>query len=141
MPSKRAVQCPVCGTLVEQPAAYCRCGQSLLKEIVAGQVQPLPTPPRTITRPEQSNRDNYAVAGFVLGICSVGFPFLGPLSIPCGLVGLPLSIMGLKSRNRGLAVAGIVLSSICVVLIVLALCFVGVLLSVFKLADTPTFGR
>lgn len=57
-----------------------------------------------------------AVAGFVLGIVSTVFAFipcLGLIAPVTGIVGLILSILGRKSVTRhGLAITGIVLSSI-----------------------------
>ena len=61
-------------------------------------------------------RTGPAIAGFILGIvsiCSCCVPFL---TIPLGLLGLILSILGLQSMYRGLAIAGIVLNTISLVL-------------------------
>ena len=74
-----------------------------------------------------------AIAGFVLGIlgtCSCCIPLI---NIPLGIVGLILSILGIKSRYRGLAIAGVVLSSIAIVLGILTV------LAIIVSSDTYTY--
>jgi len=54
-----------------------------------------------------------AIASLVLGICSMpAVCCCGLFGVPISVVGLILGIIGLKSQSRGLAVAGVVLSSI-----------------------------
>jgi hypothetical protein len=74
------------------------------------------------------------VAGMVLGIIAIVFifvPFVGIIvTVPCMLVGLPLSIVGLvQGRNTGtgvgMAVAGMVCNLIAIVIFVLALIVFG----------------
>ena len=77
------------------------------------------------------------IAGMVLGIIAVilvWIPFVGLISIPMVLIGLPLSFFGFqKSRkNRegvGIAVAGLTTNLIALGAIVLWLLFVGSLVS------------
>ena len=57
-----------------------------------------------------------AIAGFVLGIIGICSCCVPIISIPLGIIGLILSILGIKSRYQGLAIAGVVLSSISIVL-------------------------
>ncbi len=57
-------------------------------------------------------RSGCAIASLVLGLCSVFlwlFPFLG---LPATIIGLVMGILGRNSQNRGMSIAGIVLSSI-----------------------------
>jgi hypothetical protein len=73
-------------------------------------------PPMAVETPWQPPRPSHsglAVASLVLGILSL------PLSCCCGVFSFPLAvgglatgILGLRSEDRGLAIAGIVLSSI-----------------------------
>ena len=90
------------------------------------------------------DRTGFAIAGLVLSFISVvliilimTIPFLilliRPLFIAfCGLVGLILSIVGLKSqRRRGAAIAGIVLST----LIMCGMVFVQVVFLSVTVAD------
>jgi len=76
--------------------------------------------------------EGYAIAGMVLGICSLAVPILGPLSIPCSLVGLPLSVIGLKSRYRGMALAGVICSSVGLVFFIVAVVFGVILIGFFS---------
>ena len=71
------------------------------------------------------NTDNFALAGLILGISSlVGewIPYVSILAIPAGIVGIVLSVKGLKSNTkRGMAIGGLVCSIVLLVLFVLVL--------------------
>lgn len=71
------------------------------------------------------NTDNFALAGLILGISSlVGewIPYLSILTIPAAIVGIVLSVKGLKSNTkRGMAIGGLVCSIVALALYVLAL--------------------
>ncbi|WP_296727192.1 DUF4190 domain-containing protein [Ruminococcus sp.] len=56
--------------------------------------------------------DGKAIASLVLGLCNLLGWCLPIIGIPCGIVGLVMGIKGLKSSKKGMAIAGIVLSSI-----------------------------
>ena len=70
-----------------------------------------------------------SIAGMVLGIVAVTLgwiPIIGIVSIPLVLVGMPLSVLGLRQNlNRGsgigMAVAGIATNSIAILFIILYL--------------------
>jgi hypothetical protein len=69
-----------------------------------------------------------AVAGFVLGICSLVLFFANFLDIPVVVLGLIFSILGLRATRqgkgqRGLALAGLVLSSVAAVVVIVFLIF------------------
>ena len=59
--------------------------------------------------------DGFSVASLVLGI--VGLVFFGGLVIP-GILGFVFGIIGIKSEKRGMAIAGIVLNSIQIFIII-----------------------
>ena len=70
---------------------------------------------------QQPPRNGLGTAGFVLGLIGLIFspiPFVGVIAWPLVIVGLILSLLGLakarkgEATNKGLAVAGIVLSAI-----------------------------
>ena len=120
--------CPNCGAEYMEGAAVClRCGAALpAQPPVQAPVQPaapqyqqfqpavpprvmLP-PPAQYVRPQRPFcwRDSFTVLGFVSSV--VGYFFASVLLLPLGLIA---SIVGFRSdRNRGLAVAGIVISAI-----------------------------
>ena len=77
------------------------------------------------------------IAGMVLGIIALvlaWIPFVGIISIPMVMVGLPLSFIGFRrSRRRGngvgMAIAGLATNLIALSVIVLWLVFFGSLLT------------
>ena len=68
-----------------------------------------------------------SIAGMVLGIVAVTLawiPFIGIVSIPLVLVGMPLSIIGLIRRRQrgasmGMAMAGIATNSVALLFIIM----------------------
>jgi len=74
--------------------------------------------------PQQDN--GLAVAGMVLGIVSLVLICLWPVSLPCAIVGLCLSVVG-KNKARetnsggGMAITGLVLSCVTLALLVILL--------------------
>ena len=77
------------------------------------------------------------IAGMVLGIIAVvlvWIPFVGIISIPMVLVGLPLSFFGLRTSRKsrqgvGIAIAGLTTNLIALAVIILWILFVGSLLT------------
>ena len=75
-----------------------------------------------------SNNRGFAIASLVLGIISL----CGSVSFWCGgllgLIGIVLGALGINSRNRSMAIAGIVLSAIGLILaLVFRVVFRGIL--------------
>jgi hypothetical protein len=61
--------------------------------------------------PQKNSKDGLAIAGMVVGIVSVPCICFGWVAIIIGIVGLILSILGLKSPNKkGMAIAGLICS-------------------------------
>jgi len=85
------VFCPSCGAIINKEAVICpKCGV------------------------EQNNstdktKNGFAIASLVLGI--VGLLFGGILMIP-GILGFIFSFLGLKSKKKRMATAGIILNSL-----------------------------
>ena len=73
--------------------------------------------PQMYTAQPQKNQSGYAVASLILGICGLSF-FVCGFGIICGIVGLILGIVSLAKKydNKGMAVAGIILSALSVIL-------------------------
>ena len=77
------------------------------------------------------------IAGMVLGIIAVilvWIPFIGLISIPIVLVGLPLSFFGFRKSRKsrqgvGIAVAGLTTNLVAFGVIILWILFVGSLLT------------
>ena len=76
-----------------------------------------------VTQTPAPKTNGFAVAGFVLGICSILFGWLCCFNIT-SVLGLVFSIIGLcqiggkKGSGKGLAVAGLVLSILSILLLV-----------------------
>ena len=107
------LQCPQCGTFNPQTTAVCQCGHAFYPRA------PMYLPPRPFKPPTlEERRASCATGGMVLGICSLfaGFAgFYGPL---CVLIGMILSIAGLKSEgHRRRAIIGLVCSGIGLVIL------------------------
>ena len=82
------------------------------------QAPPPPPPPGTYGAPVPGQTNGLAIAGMVMGIASVVLFFLTWPATIVAIVGLILSLVGLSKSNqlgglgRGMAIAGVVTSSI-----------------------------
>ena len=76
---------------------------------------PAPTPVPAPT----GNRQGLAIASLVLGIVNLCAWLLPICGGPLALVGIVLGILGLNSSRRGMAIAGIVISGIALLLVIL----------------------
>ena len=90
---------------------------------------PTPMYPTTPAAPPQGN--GLAVAGMVLGIVSLALFCVYWLAIPCAIVGLILSIIGLKKskvvgKGRGMALAGVITSIVALGLAILIIILIAV---------------
>jgi len=92
-----------------------------------------PSPP--VSRPEvvfpgshQPNRQGTAIASLIIGIVNLLGWCLPICGIPLAIGGIITGVLGLKSTRRGLAIAGIILSSITLFLSIINAIF-GVLLA------------
>ena len=73
-------------------------------------------PPVPYQTPPLKDDSGKAIAGFVLGLVGMLGWCIPLCGLPLTIVGLILSIKGLKSRQRGMAIAGVILCSIGIVL-------------------------
>ena len=133
--------CPSCGAQVAQQAAQVQpdtqttaqtaqpetAAQAAVAPVTnttentAGAQESLHAP--VVTQAPAPKTNGFAVAGFVLGICSILFGWLCCFNIT-SVLGLVFSIIGLcqiggkKGSGKGLAVAGLVLSILSILLLV-----------------------
>ncbi|GKU78166.1 DUF4190 domain-containing protein [Paenibacillus sp. L3-i20] len=97
------------------------------------QFQPYPYPPKT---------NGKAIAGLVLGICSLVIPYIGFLP---GIVGFILSILSLKEikksneQGRGLAIAGLVTSIIGSLLWIVIVVIFVIIVIFAATVDSPSY--
>ena len=104
--------CQKCGTQLGENNVCPNCGTR-----VSGSVYSKPLQDRTYTNPNAGRFSGKSIAGFVLAL--VGLLLL---PIPCGILGMIFSGLGMKEtdtyysydafRGRGLAIAGLVISSV-----------------------------
>lgn len=90
-------------------------------------VPPVPpsSPYNYTPQPEQqkSGKDTLALLGMIFGIVSVVFCCMNLLDLPFAIAGVILSILGLKSlRRKGMAIAGVICSSIATILCIIIFC-------------------
>ncbi|MBR2591581.1 MAG: zinc-ribbon domain-containing protein [Oscillospiraceae bacterium] len=127
--------CQICGTNNPDNAIYCAsCGTRLPQNNARAYAQHTYTAPseysysaeysnpdarwRASVKPGDPSRNWAGVTGFIMGILSVvGAPLGSLLALP----GLIISIIGRKSQQRGLAIAGIVTSILGLVIVALLL--------------------
>jgi hypothetical protein len=72
-----------------------------------------------------------AIAGMVLAICAVVVSWLPGVNFVCWLLGLIFSIVGLRNANRGapyrgMAIAGLVISLVGIVSIIILVVIIGI---------------
>lgn len=105
-------KCSVCGVLNEDHAEKCEvCGVLFPTETIPKQELPktVPVSPIQVPKPEkkESLAEKQALAGFLLSIGGL----LCFFALPFQLIGLCLSVAGIKSQNRKLlSVTGIIFS-------------------------------
>lgn len=78
----------------------------------------------------KKNKKGFCIASMVLGIVALVFFCLWYISIPCGILAIIFGILGLKSVNRGMAIAGLVTGSIGLIISTLII----IILFIFGLA-------
>ncbi len=94
--------CKNCGTELKPDASFCKqCGQKIVMQRN-----------ESIFGIGDTTKNAKATTGLVLGIIGLIAWFIPVIGAPITIIGLIFSIRGLKSLKRGVAIAGIILSSI-----------------------------
>ncbi len=71
-----------------------------------------------------------AITALILGIASIVFCWVWWLSIPAGVVGLVLGIIGLrKGQPRGMALTGVILSAIGIVIAIILIIVIAAIVA------------
>ncbi len=121
--------CKYCGSSYEENDKFCPiCGRSTTGELEP--VAEIPVyQPQVNTQADmqetiKNSKNSIAITSFVLGMLNfVGLGFLG-----VNLASIILGIFGLKSNRKGFAIAGIIISIICMLFTILATILFVVLL-------------
>lgn len=140
--------CSKCGTEVSDGYAFCsNCGAELAEKNNASEINNSVAPQQqnqavqpTLPLQYQENYNNtqpqtqnakfngMSIAGFILSLCAF---LTDEAGIICAILGLVFSIIGLASKNqfkskgKGFAIAGLVISGIYFLMILCALMFIG----------------
>lgn len=64
------------------------------------------------TQEPKKDKKGFCIASMVLGIVALVFFCVWYISIPCGILAVTFGILGVKSMNKGMAIAGLVTGSI-----------------------------
>ena len=64
----------------------------------------------------------FAIAALILGIASIVLCCTG-INVLTGIAAIVFGILGLKSRSRGMAIAGLVLGGICLLMTIIGIIF------------------
>lgn len=87
------------------------------KEVIEVQKSEEPISKETVkqvppTQEAPKNKKGLCIASLVLGIVSLVLFCIWYLSIPCGILAIIFGVLGIKSMNKGMAVAGLVTGAI-----------------------------
>ena len=76
-------------------------------------------------KPEEPKKDKkgFCIAALVLGIAALIFFCIWYISIPCGILAIIFGILGIKSKTKGMAIAGLITGSIGLVISTVILIF------------------
>ena len=94
------------------------------------------TEPKVETKVKE--RKGFCIAAMVLGIVALVFFCLWYISIPCAILAIIFGILGMKSINKGMAIAGLVTGIIGLVIwvfLIMMLFIFGFTLGIFDALD------
>ena len=128
--------CPNCGTAINPQSTFCpNCGQSVATQ------QPVPYPQPAAYYPPQyayqqpyqqpqvvmmkSPTNGLGTTGFILALLAILVSWVPGLDVLMWLLGLVFSAIGCFKQPRGLAVAGLVISLLDLIVLILAVGAVG----------------
>lgn len=95
---------------------------------------------KVVEEPKKEKK-GFCIASLVLGIVALVFFCLWYISIPCGILAIIFGILGIKSINKGMAIAGLITGSIGLViatLIIVALFMFGFAVGISDVLDDDT---
>ena len=129
--------CKNCGSEIKEGSLYCeKCGSPVDSAPVVNQA--LTTYPSQPTYQGVPNKTNsLAIAGFIVSLVSL------VCCTPAAVISLILSIIGLNeskkcaNEGKGLAIAGIVISAIALLFLILIICIYAI--GIFSIYDTPYY--
>lgn len=91
-----------------------------------------------VTEEPKKEKKGFCIASMVLGIVSLVFFCIWYISIPCGILAIIFGILGIKTINKGMAIAGLITGSIGLVvstLIIIILFMFGFVMGISDALD------
>lgn len=107
------------------------------KEVI--EVEKLENQEKTTEAKKDTNKKGFCIASMVLGIISLVFCCAWIISIPCGILAIIFGILGIKSMQKGMAIAGLITASIGLIIsfiIFMALVLFGVATGITESLDS-----
>lgn len=92
---------------------------------------------KAVEEPKKEKK-GFCIASMVLGIVALVFFCIWYISIPCGILAIIFGILGIKTINKGMAIAGLITGSIGLVistLILIALFMFGFAIEISETLD------
>lgn len=84
----------------------------------------------------KKDRKGFCIASLVLGIVAIVFFCVWYLSIPCGILAVIFGILGIKSTNKGMAIAGLITGAIGLIVSLIIVIIIFVVAFSFGLSDS-----
>lgn len=89
---------------------------------------------KVVEEPKKEKK-RLCIASMILGIVALVFFCLWYISIPCGILAIIFGIKGVKTANKGMAIAGLITGSIGVIISILILMVLFVFWFVLGISD------
>ncbi|GHT83691.1 hypothetical protein FACS1894137_05490 [Spirochaetia bacterium] len=110
--------CVNCGTSLDEGTKFCpKCGTKI--DAIPTGAQPVyqqPTSPFSSGGTEKTKgKESHAIVSLVLGLCGLIAWIIPLIGFPVTILGLIFGVFGYKTTRKNMAVAGLVLSIICLV--------------------------
>lgn len=91
---------------------------------------------KVVVEEPKKDRKGFCIASMVLGIIALVLFCVWYLSIPCAILAIIFGVLGIKSKGKGMAIAGLVTGSIGLVVSVLIIVFLVIVGVAMGISDS-----